>query len=196
MTNFKVEQHNIVSKNRLELGVKETWVQSRGFFRTTSKGQEPECIILNAPFIQEGTIIEIWNSGSSNLPTVPMGGKAITPDGKTYHLSGYRDVGIHTGHPPILRPQMKQKWTLENVFVDSPIELWEKDGKFYRQKNLYSAIGDEVNNQTLKEFDISSVDYPHELTKYEFYLEYQRVNLWKTEKRIEMRDTNEYRLID
>jgi hypothetical protein len=192
MTNFTVQNNNIISKDRIELGSKETWYRSRGLFRTQYKVTEPECIIKDAPFITEGTAIEFWNSGS-DLPTISMGGKATLPNGETYLLKGYRDVGISTGHPPVLRPVFKQKWTCVNSLIEA-IELWEKNGKFYQKEKSYTSIGDEINNQTLKEFDMSAVDYPYELIKYEFYEGYQRVNLWSTQKKIVMRDTKEYLL--
>lgn len=42
----------------------------------------------------------IWDT-DSDLPCIGMAGQLVT-DQHTYDLTGYRDVGTHTGHPPKL----------------------------------------------------------------------------------------------
>lgn len=194
MKTFTVKQENFVSNNRIEFGTKETWYHSTGVFHNSYKAIEPELVIKNAPPLPEGTVVELWN-GKSDGSTVDCNGIAITPDGNKYHFTGYKDNGIRTGHPPVLFPVMKKKWTCHNSYIQC-IELWKKGDKYYKQSVTYKAFGDEVINQTLQEVDLASIDYPYELAPTNIsYEEYEQYRLWETKKVIEMRDTDEY-LID
>jgi hypothetical protein len=137
MKTLTIEKSSIVSSNRVELGEKETWYRSTGIFHNSYKAKEPEVIIKDAPFLSEGVVIQWWR-GRSDGASYDAHGVAITPDGKRYKLTGYGDVGIHTGHPPVLRPVMKKKWTLtyETIKYRNCIRY---EGSLY--EDCYNFIG-------------------------------------------------------
>lgn len=55
-----------------------------------------------------------WDDDSSCMPIIGLKG-ALVVDSRIIWLTGVRDVGIHTGHVPVLRPAKEKKWKVCGV---------------------------------------------------------------------------------
>lgn len=65
-------------------------------------------------------LLVYWDSGASDWSYQPCAGVLISND-SLVPLTGGRDLGMRTGHPPILRPK-REEGALEQVSIDKCVE--------------------------------------------------------------------------
>jgi len=87
-----------------------------------------------AEYLSNGDTLRWWD-GPSELPWVSCGGEILKRDGRRVQLTGSRDVGIDTGHPPHLGLKMKTRkglvWDWDSqgesfCVAHSPWGMWYK----------------------------------------------------------------------
>lgn len=76
------------------------------------------------PFVEVGDVLTYGDTGASEWTYQECYGILAKKDGRKVHLTGSRDLGIDTGHPPVLGLKYEQKFSA--VFYNSMKTVIEK----------------------------------------------------------------------